>query len=34
MKNFTFCLPTRFVFGHGVEREAGALIREMGGTKV
>ncbi len=34
MKDFTLCIPTRFVFGHGAEQQAGALIREMGGTKV
>ena len=34
MKNFTYYIPTRFVFGKGVETEVGKLIREMGGTKV
>lgn len=34
MKNFTYHIPTQFVFGHDTENEAGALIREMGGTKV
>lgn len=34
VKNFTHCVPTRFVFGRGVENEVGGLIREMGGTKV
>lgn len=34
MKNFTFCVPTKFVFGRGAELQAGALIREFGGTKV
>lgn len=33
MKSFTHCVPTRFVFGRGAEDEAGALIREFGGTK-
>ena len=34
MKNFTYYIPTRFVFGKGVETDVGKLIREMGGTKV
>ena len=34
MINFTYYIPTRFVFGKGVETEVGKLIREMGGTKV
>ena len=34
MKDFTFCVPTKFVFGRGTEAQAGALIRELGGTKV
>lgn len=33
MKNFTHCVPTKFVFGRGAEDETGALIRELGGTK-
>lgn len=34
MKNFTFCIPTKFVFGRNAENEAGALIKSMGGSKV
>ncbi len=34
MKDFTLCIPTRFVFGRGAEQQTGALIREMGGAKV
>ena len=34
MKNFTFCVPTRFVFGRGVENDVGGLVREFGGSKV
>ena len=34
MRNFTFCVPTKFVFGRGAETQVGALIREFGGTKV
>ena len=34
MKNFTFHVPTKFVFGKGVENEAGKLVKEFGGTKV
>ena len=33
MKNFTFCVPTRFVFGRGAEEQVGALVREFGGKK-
>ena len=34
MDNFTFKLPTRFVFGKGTETEAGRLVAHYGGTKV
>jgi alcohol dehydrogenase YqhD (iron-dependent ADH family) len=34
MENFTFYSPTKFVFGKGMEKEAGKLVREFGGTKV
>ena len=34
MINFSFYVPTKFVFGRGVEMEAGRLVREFGGTKV
>ena len=34
MKNFSWHIPTRFVFGRGAEFEAGNMIREMGGTRV
>lgn len=34
MDNFTFCSPTRYVFGHGVEARTGELVREMGCRKV
>ena len=30
MKDFTYCLPTRFVFGHGAENKAGAELAAMG----
>lgn len=33
MKNFTHCVPTRFVFGRGAEQEAGAQVASFGGTK-
>ena len=33
MKNFTHCVPTRFVFGRGAENEAGAQVRDFGGAK-
>ena len=34
MKNFTYQVPTKFVFGRGAENEVGREIRALGGTKV
>ncbi|MBR6766838.1 MAG: iron-containing alcohol dehydrogenase, partial [Clostridia bacterium] len=34
MKNFVFHVPTKFVFGKGVENDAGKLVKEFGGMKV
>lgn len=34
MDNFSFKLPTRFVFGRGTEGETGRLVAHYGGTKV
>jgi hypothetical protein len=34
MENFTFYSPTKFVFGKGMENEAGRLVKEFGGNKV
>ena len=34
MDNFSFKMPTRFVFGKGTESEAGRLVAHYGGTKV
>ena len=34
MKNFTYQMPTKFVFGRGAENEVGREIRALGGTKV
>ena len=34
MKDFSYCLPTRFVFGHGAERQAGAELAAMGAKRV
>ncbi len=34
MNNFTFCTPTEFVFGKGVETEVGKIVCRYGGTKV
>lgn len=34
MDNFTFCTPTRYIFGRGVENEAGKLCRNAGWKKV
>ena len=33
MKNFTHCVPTRFVFGRGAEDQVGAQVSAFGGTK-
>ena len=34
MKDFRYCLPTRFVFGHGAEKKAGAELAAMGARRV
>ena len=34
MNNFTFYSPTKFVFGKDMEAQAGALVKEFGGSKV
>ena len=34
MLNFTFCVPTKFVFGHGVEKETGRELKALGAKKV
>lgn len=34
MDNFTFYSPTKFVFGKEMEVQAGALVKEFGGSKV
>ena len=34
MENFTFYSPTKFVFGKGMEAEAGKLVKAFGGSKV
>lgn len=34
MKNFTYHLPTKFVFGRGAENQVGEEVRALGGTKV
>ena len=33
MRDFVHCVPTRFVFGHDAEKQAGAQIRDFGGKK-
>lgn len=30
MENFSFCTPTRYIFGHGAECEAAGLCKEAG----
>lgn len=34
MKNFTYQIPTKFVFGRGAENQVGEEVRALGGTKV
>ena len=34
MINFSHYLPTRFVFGRGVEDQTGEQVRALGATKV
>ena len=33
MLNFSFCVPTRFVFGRGAENCAGEELKALGGTR-
>ncbi|MCM1312951.1 MAG: iron-containing alcohol dehydrogenase [Bacteroides sp.] len=34
MNNFTFCTPTEFIFGKGVETEVGKIASRYGATKI
>ena len=34
MNNFTFYSPTCFVFGKDTEKQAGALVKRFGGSRV
>lgn len=34
MKNFTYQIPTKFVFGRGAENEVGREVKALGGSKV
>lgn len=34
MRDFTYRLPTKFVFGHGAEKKAGAELKALGASKV
>ncbi|MBQ3831464.1 MAG: iron-containing alcohol dehydrogenase, partial [Spirochaetales bacterium] len=34
MKDFSFCIPTRFVVGRDSASQVGELIRQYGGRKV
>ena len=34
MLNFSYYLPTHFVFGRGAEEKAGEMTRQAGGTRV
>ena len=34
MINFVHCVPTKFYFGRGAEKDIGAIVREFGGKKV
>lgn len=34
MENFTYCAPTRYIFGKGAEEQTGAMARQYGFTKV
>lgn len=34
MRNFTYQIPTKFVFGRGAEAQVGEEVRALGGTKV
>ena len=34
MKDFTYCLPTKFVFGHGAENKVGEELKKLGAKRV
>lgn len=34
MQNFTYCAPTKVIFGRGVEYQIGTELRELGATRV
>lgn len=34
MQNFTYCAPTKVIFGRGVESQIGTELRELGATRV
>lgn len=34
MQNFTYCTPTKVIFGRGVESQIGTELRELGATRV
>ena len=34
MNSFTYCIPTKVIFGPGTETQAGKAVREAGGTSV
>ncbi|MBQ3574186.1 MAG: iron-containing alcohol dehydrogenase, partial [Clostridia bacterium] len=34
MRNFTYCLPTKFVFGRGAENKVGEELKNFGAKKV
>lgn len=34
MKDFSYCLPTRFVFGRGADQKVGTELAQMGATRV
>lgn len=34
MQNFTYCAPTKVIFGRGIESQIGTELRELGATRV
>ena len=34
MQNFTYCAPTKVIFGRGVESQIGTELRELGAARV
>ena len=34
MQNFTYCAPTKVIFGRGIESQIGSTLKDMGARRV